>query len=251
MKRGFALVLLLCVGMVAHAQWAVSTNLALSYSGYNYAQGGISSFDKTLPQGWSLDFSPRIGYCFNERYTAGIDLGFGYSRYTYSDGFYSPISQEWEQSEMLVKELFSSSVGLFLRRQLLSWGRLSLHAELAAAYRLGFGLNTTTQYSGSSSGYTDEIVTSHSLHEYQTLVELIPVLHYDLGNQPGFSHFSLDLYLNFLSVAFLRTTTNLYAEHSEMNDGTAIARHTVTTDFDLSLRLRSAALLSLGVTYQF
>ena len=250
MKRWLVIAWLLCLGAVAHAQWGVSANLGFSMSNYSHTVSGQTAYDKTLPQGLTLDFAPRIGYAFSERWSAGVDLGFGYRNYNYTDGYYNPDKEEWEQSELLNQALYSGAVGLFVRVRVLSWDRLSLHAELAAGYRQGFGTQTSTQYREDGWGDLQKIVTSRAMNEGQLKLQVVPVFHYRLGNQES-ERLSLDVYLNVASVAFVRTITNVYGEKSLMSNGTELYSHTVTNDVDLAVRTLDASPVTIGFSYLF
>jgi len=246
---------MVCGAMAGYAQWGVSANMSVSTSNYAYTQGGQPAFNKDLPQGWAFDFTPRIGYAFGDLFSAGVDLGFGYANYNYTDGFYNPITEVWDQSEIFNQQLYSGMVGLFMRLQIQSWGRLSLHAELAVGYKKAYGTNTKTQYAEDVWGDYNKIVTSRDIQQDQFRLQVVPVFHYLLGNWKGGagdkSHLSADLYLNFISMAYAHTVTNMYGEKSKTNSDPELHSQTVTNDFDLGFRVLGTNPIGIGFTYSF
>lgn len=250
MKRFLALALLLCVGVAVHAQWGVSANAGFGCSSHSCAEDGLEAFDSALPQGWALDFAPRVAYAFGRRLSAGIDLGLGYSSYRYTDGFYSPLTEAWERSEILHKELYSGAVGLFARLQVRSWGRLALHAELSGRYRMAFGTVTTTQYAKDAFGEMEEVKSRSRVWQQQISWRLVPVVGYLLGPADG-PHCSVELYLNFVSAAFAHTDTRTFEGKRWRGVGSEADSQRVTDDFGIGLRLLDANPLGVGFAYFF
>lgn len=246
MKKTSALLLLLCLFAVAKAQLSVSTNLSYNNSNYSYSEKGQAAFDRTLPQGFSLAFAPRVGYTFANHLTLGIDLGFGYSDIAHTDGFYNPNTMEWEQSELQQEVVLDANAGLFVRKRLFAWGSLSLHAEGGIGYGMGFGTHTLTQYAYNSWGVLDRVVTSHKVRTGRFALQLVPVFNYAFSR-----HFSMDAYLDFASLVFTSETRTLFGEKSELSDGSQVYSHTVTNDFNIGVRSLTTRLLTLGFSYTF
>ncbi len=249
MRRFLVLVLLLCASLVSRAQWGVSANASFSCSNYTYAESGLEAFNNSLPRGWALDFAPRVVYAFGQNLCVGADLGFGYSNQRYTDGFYSPLTEVWERSEILCQEFYSAAVGLFARYKVHDWGRLQLHAELSASYRGGLGTNTTTQYAKDAFGEMKEVVSECSVMQHRLQLQLVPVVRYLLGASEHVSHCSLDLYLNFVSVAFTHTDTRVV--DGEFGIDSKVSSQTVADNLGLGLRLLDASPVSFGFTYFF
>lgn len=246
MRKISLLFLLLALSMAVSAQVVVGTNLNYSSSSYTFTKEGVTAFNNQLPQGWSAEFSPRVGFSIHDNVVIGFDLGFSHSNYEYTDGFYNSSNLEWEQTAVDGNALTNISAGLFLRKHIHSWGSLSLHAELCGALALGLGTRTRTEYSTDPWGEPEDVVTSHDQRVIQFTLRVVPVFNYSFGN-----HFSMDAYMDFASLALVHAATDLYKEKSTTAPNPLLDSHTVTTDLTLGLRTLSTRLLTLGFTYQF
>jgi len=250
MKKAALVFLLLCAFASAQAQWVVSGNLGYSRSGLTVTKFGDPAFDGTQPQGWSLEFSPRIGYSFNGNIAVGVQLGFIHSDYTYTSGIYSNLTNQWVESQELLYRRNNYSAGLYLRKFIHSWGDLTLHAEILVNYGIGRGYNHKTEYRlynyPNQDPYYEPITTSRLVHSARFAAQIVPVFNYSFGNR-----FSMDAYMNFASLIFSHNTTELYSEQSNITDGDVVEDRTVTTDLDLGIRTLNTSIITLGFSYTF
>lgn len=246
MKKTLAVVLLLCFCTAGRSQFVIGGDLGFSGRDYSYTQDGLTAYDNSLPHGWAVAIAPRVGYAFGDQWTLGVRLGFGYSDYVHSDGFYNPNLMEWELSERQRQVEIDVDAGIWVRRRLLAWGALSFHVETNIGYGQGFGTRTLTQFTLNNWNFSDRVVTSRDTRTGRLTLTLVPVFNYAFG-----SHFSMDAYLDFASLAFIRKSTTIYGEKSQLGNGDKVHSHTVTYDVDLGIHSLSSRLLTIGFNYRF
>lgn len=249
MKRFGLIILLLGIGLMAHAQWGISANLSYGTKGYQHTQGGLASFDNTLPKGHEFNFSPRLGFSINGAVELGIDLGIGNSNYTYSNGIYNPNNETYFESPKTTYSLFTYSAGGYLRVRVGDWGKLTLHLEASAGYRYGLGVITNVeQRAHPSYGSSETITTVKALVINQMYATITPVFNYSLGK-----HASLDAYLNFASLMFDRTHSCNYSDYYSNRgiEDKYLESETTTHEFNIGLQALTTSLISLGFSYIF
>ena len=239
--RGAVLLLMLATSLTASAQLSLAGNLSYSQTGYTLSKG----FDSSQPKGMALSFSPQVGIRFNERCMAGIRLGVSNSIYSYVDGYYDRDKDSWMTSMEEAKTLMKASGALFLRLRCVEWERMSLHLEISGGYAYGMGASTKSQYRVLD-GSVFKVRNTYNLGQIE--LKVVPVVTYELS-----SHFGMDLYVNLLSLAYRRTTTN-YMQPVDITETSHknVLDHTLTTsDFDIGIQSLSSDLLSIGLYYSF
>ena len=113
------------------------------------------------------------------------------------------------------------------------------------AYAYGMGTSTKSQYRVLD-GSVFKVRNTYNLGQIE--LKVVPVVTYELS-----SHFGMDLYVNLLSLAYRRTTTN-YMQPVDIPETPPknVLDHTLTTsDFDIGIQSLSSDLLSIGLYYSF
>lgn len=246
MRRQLFFIIAMMAFCVAEAQVSVTADLGFSRDGYSFTRSGANAFDNSLPRGWNFSFSPRAGYSLNDDVTVGLQLGVGYSDYTYTDGFFDPLVGTWRQSQVRQVSQLDLSAGAFVRMKAMAWGKLSLHAELLASYGHGFGKVVTTEY---------EVHTMWDVKVSQRcgtgLFEMLltPVVNYAFTE-----HIGMDVYVNLLSLSYSRTRERLYGQtvpDARTNADAEIVSETVVSHFGVGVNALHTSLITLGVGYKF
>ena len=244
MKRLIFIVVALSICCALHAQVGVTADLSFGCDKYSFTRGGVNAFDKTLPQGSSFRFSPRVSYGLKDGVEVGLQLGVGHSVYSYTDGFYDPIAELWRQSQVRKLSQLDLSAGAFVRGQIATFGNLTLHLELLASYGRSYGNVTTTEYDATSMW---EVVVSQRCNTGRFDVMVTPVIHYALTE-----HVGMDAYINALSLSYSRARQTLFGrEVPQSYQDPEVSSETVTSHFGVGLNALNTSLITLGVGYSF
>lgn len=241
MKKHILFLVLALSVLPVSAQFFFSGSLGFDMTQFSRTQG----FDKTLPQGKSFHFTPRVGYTFSPQIQAGLSLSVANSIYSSTDGIYDRDKEQWIATEIVDRTRATFGGGLFLRYLFAHTGYLSYSVEISASYAYGLGVVTLTQYDYRSN-FPIYFKTPHNLSQFS--LKFVPLVSYGLN-----THFSLDIYLDFLSLIYSRTVLNqqkIYEFYDGMAAPDPVPDYTLTTS-DLHLGLNSATpqYLSIGLTY--
>ena len=244
MKKAILAIGLLTLALVGRAQYTVTANLSFSSDGYASWQSGIESTDPTLPKGFSLGVHPRVGLELTPTIRLGAQLGFDYAKYTYIDGYCHPERAVWVQTRQIDKPSIRFGAGLFLRKQILSLGKISLHAELNVYYSIEILNILTTEYN-TLSGWPVEIKKKNLARQFDMYV--VPVLNYPLSE-----HLDLDLYLNLVAISYTHVNTKLENIETDFRGDTpTVVSQDKTNHIYFGVNSQASKVVTLGLGYTF
>ncbi|MDR2969380.1 MAG: porin family protein [Tannerellaceae bacterium] len=218
MKKAVSVIVFAVIMAVsAQAQVFIGGSLGADYGG-GKTKSGSSSTDR--PSTFSIEFSPRVGYYLNDRFAAGIDVGF--KRMVHND-----------RADTETKNFTTAfGVGAFGRYHAVEVDRLALILE----GELGWGTGMQKTKTGSNSTEGDPVNTL-GLFVY-------PVLSYSLTER-----LSLEAYSDFLRLGLGMMTT----ENDEMDRKTTknYFGFGVNAEDNELYREASGSAFSIGIVFKF
>lgn len=183
-----ALCLILSTAAAANAQWFVGGNIGFSES---FVKSDISETDVTDYRSESLSsafsITPRVGYMFNDRWMAGLGVGYRFQR-TQSPN---------DEGECVVNKTNTFSVSPFVRCNVLWFGPFMLGIEATGSYLF--------------SDLKDDQNWNRQVRTYRSLeARIAPVLELDVSK-----NLSLECRLNFLSIGYAHTRYKTILERDD------------------------------------
>ena len=241
--RPIILILFVFVASTAAAQVQLSFDVGGIYKTYRYSEGGLAAMDGSLPAGGEGHATLRAGYAWGGTVGAGLLLGGGYSSYSYTDGYYSPLNGKWEESSTTVSGGLCLSGGLYFRLALLHRGPWAVYAELTTLYDRLDGEESRSEIRATGL-YPVEM--SRRRLQQDIMAHIAPLLCYSFG-----PHWTADLRLDWVALTFLHTRTNTYPWHLEGGSSQEAGSETLTTQLGLGAHLLPHSGVTLGFSYQF
>lgn len=238
MRRLLLIVLTLTLSHAAMGQLLLSGSVGYEHKSSGYTQRSIEAYDGTLPEGDLFTVSACVGFGIGDRVEVGIKPSATWSLYIYKTGEYSDKTKKWEMLSQLKKDWLLYSVAPYFRLRVLHIGDLSLCAELTADISWGEGSSETTEYSANDGS---EIVMNIDTNYRRWGILLAPVVNYRFND-----HWSVNLYLNMLTLGYSSTREEIKLINSDKED-----HATTTSDFGVSVAADKGTLLSVGLTYKF
>lgn len=238
MRRVMLILLALVLSPIAKGQLLVSGDVGYEHITTGYTQRGLEAYNGNLPNGHLFTVSARVGYGFGDKVEIGVKPSITWSLYVYKTGDYSDNTKRWEALSQLKKDWLLYSIAPYVRLRILHFGDLSVCAEMTADIAWGKGSEETTEYSAT---YGNEVVMNTDADYRRWALLLAPVVNYRLGQ-----HWSVDLYLNMLTLGYSNTLEKVSLINSDKED-----HATTTSAFGVSVAANRGTLLSVGFAYRF
>ncbi|MBQ0015864.1 MAG: hypothetical protein KBT04_02635 [Bacteroidales bacterium] len=248
MKKVLFTIAAVALAVAANAQFVVGSNLMFSRTSNSnelngtevYSQDNLTSFvfnrngnaqvvggEPFTSTFTNLQFTPHVGYCFNDKLEAGIY--FGYSTTNQKTPF-----NEDEYFAKYISNEFDG--GLYFRYSYAQLGKFKFFAQLYAGF---YTTQSKLKYNREDLG-EDEITWEHAtiggINLSQNInktfgieAQITPGLEYAIND-----HFMVNLYLNFLTLGFYTSTTTYKVEDMITNELNETKLR--TTDFGLRIR---------------
>lgn len=254
MKKIVLTIALAAFAFAANAQFVIGGQIGfntLGGNGWTSNTIGTTTTEYTLPNDvtTTFTFAPKFGYNINEQMHVGIVLGFTSNTvkdYRVFSTYYTR-HKDFEGWEKTTTTGFY--IAPYFRFSFLNANRLTFFAEAQAAYGFTPAVKTHTFRTGIGGVVSgiDETATGNTTTSNFSL-SIVPGVNYRISN-----HFSADLYVDLLGLAFTTSTSHTLATV----DGNRSEYKTTSNSFSCIANLNAETLenhlglFRLGFNYHF
>ncbi|MBP9991221.1 MAG: outer membrane beta-barrel protein [Bacteroidales bacterium] len=257
MKKVLLTIACVAFAFAANAQWVVSGNLGFTSHGGHCERTdvvGNTTTNYTLPgdngaKTFALEIMPSIGYRINDNMQAGLGLGFGY----YGGTEFDPITYALTDKEEWAKASYMQfKVAPYFRYYFAQAGKFSFFAE--ATLSLGFTSKGKVHEYRSAMNPLPEIDTTYTgdTKHFALGFSIVPGINYQLND-----HFSVDCYIDLLSLNYQMTKATFYEEDEILGEKISHEEINVVNDFYFGVQALPKTInnhlgwFRLGLNYAF
>lgn len=236
MKKVFLTLALAAFAFAANAQFVVSGSLGFNHRGTKNTLDGTEYYNSVpgIPKSTQFNINLRGGYQINDKFQAGVEIGFRTNKNVYE---YSTLSDPTKISNTDTYKSNAFGFGIYGRYDFLQFDKWNIFAE--AEFYMAFGSGEKEIEGPTGTTTTDDPKTM------DLNLAIVPGISYKIND-----NLSADLYLNFISLGFWmnKSTTETPTSGDDVTTDTYFGLAATSSQSSINMLLDN---VSIGLTYRF